>query len=214
MKTVGAYITALSSQTLDAATYGALYTDDARLEDLESHDPVSIGRKKIVTDATRLKAGFPDLLFTPELILIDGHHAAVVLRFSGTNSGPFGGKPPTNKQVSFIFMTMFDFSDTGQIRHELHVFPNETFLAQLGLGKGSATLATDWPSKGAAIIATDNAIERDAIAFVAKTDQPGEKHARWAAQNWVVDVVTTSHTEYRLIQVSGGKMQAIHIFHS
>jgi steroid delta-isomerase-like uncharacterized protein len=66
------------------------------------------GMKRFVTG---LRAGFPDIKFTPEYVIADETRAAVRYTMTGTHQGEFLGVPPSYKAVKDIGNDLFHFSD-------------------------------------------------------------------------------------------------------
>jgi steroid delta-isomerase-like uncharacterized protein len=73
-------------------------------------DPMrgSEGMKRFVTG---LRAGFPDIKFTPEYVIADETRVAVRYAMTGTHQGEFLGVPPSYKAVKDIGNDLFHLSD-------------------------------------------------------------------------------------------------------
>ena len=84
-------------------------------EDYVRHDlrptqalPGPAGQAKIAAD---FRAAFPDLRMELDLILGDGDLVAARWTAEGTNTGPWGGRPPTGKRARFSGVNIFRFRD-------------------------------------------------------------------------------------------------------
>ena len=66
------------------------------------------GQAKIAAD---FRAAFPDLRMELDLILGDGDLVAARWTAEGTNTGPWGGRPPTGKRARFSGVNIFWFRD-------------------------------------------------------------------------------------------------------
>jgi steroid delta-isomerase-like uncharacterized protein len=62
------------------------------------------GQKKIAAD---FRAAFPDLNTTVDLIVAEGDMVVVRWTTEGTNTGPWGGVPPTGKHARFSGVNIF-----------------------------------------------------------------------------------------------------------
>jgi len=66
------------------------------------------GQKKIAAD---FRAAFPDLNTTVDLIVAEGDMVVVRWTTEGTNTGPWGGIPPTGKHARFSGVNIFRMRD-------------------------------------------------------------------------------------------------------
>jgi steroid delta-isomerase-like uncharacterized protein len=62
------------------------------------------GQKKI---AAEFRAAFPDLQMTIDLMVAEGDMVAARWTTEGTNTGPWGGVPPTGKRAKFSGVNIF-----------------------------------------------------------------------------------------------------------
>jgi len=79
------------------------------------------------------RAGFPNLRFEPEFVLVDGDKAAAYFRFTGTQSGEFMGIPPTGKSVDVRGVDIVRWGDDGLGHEHWGVFDAMTMMQQLGV---------------------------------------------------------------------------------
>ena len=77
---------------------------------------------------------FPDLVFSTEMLLVDGDRAALLWRMSGTHAGEFFGMAPTGRRVEVAGAFVYEFAD-GQITHEHRVLDFTGVLVQVGVLK-------------------------------------------------------------------------------
>lgn len=90
-------------------------TSEVFAEDYVRHDlrptqalPGPTGQAKIAAD---FRAAFPDLRMEVDLILGDGELVAARWTTEGTNTGAWGGRPPTGKRARFSGVNIFRFRD-------------------------------------------------------------------------------------------------------
>ena len=62
------------------------------------------GQKRIAAD---FRAAFPDLHMTVDFMLAEGDLVAARWTNEGTNTGPWGGVPPTGKHIRFCGVNIF-----------------------------------------------------------------------------------------------------------
>jgi predicted ester cyclase len=75
---------------------------------------------------------FPDLSFATEMLVIDGHHAALLCRVGGTHSGEFFGTPPSGRRIDVFGALFYDLGE-GSITHERRVLDFTGLLVQVGV---------------------------------------------------------------------------------
>lgn len=73
----------------------------------------------------------PDLKTEIVKLLIDGDHASVHVRFSGTHGGEFLGIPPSHRPLMFLAFDIHHIVD-GRIVESWHLEDNLSLLVQLG----------------------------------------------------------------------------------
>jgi steroid delta-isomerase-like uncharacterized protein len=90
-------------------------TSEIFAQDYVRHDlrpsqalPGPAGQAKVAAD---FRAAFPDLRMEVELILGEGDLVAARWTTEGTNSGPWGGRPPAGKRAQFSGVNIFRFRD-------------------------------------------------------------------------------------------------------
>jgi steroid delta-isomerase-like uncharacterized protein len=83
-----------------------------------------------------LAAGFPDMNWDPQDILVDGDKAVSRVQFTGTNAGEFMGMPATGKSVSVQVIDIVRFGEDGLAREHWGVFDMMGMMQQLGVAPG------------------------------------------------------------------------------
>jgi steroid delta-isomerase-like uncharacterized protein len=74
---------------------------------------------------------FPDMHFSILSSVSDGNYVAITWIMTGTNLGPIGGFPPTNKSIKTNGATIYHFNN-GKICGHSQVFDRTTVMKQLG----------------------------------------------------------------------------------
>ena len=80
-----------------------------------------------------LLTAFPDLHFTIEDQIEDGDRVALRWRATGTQRGPFGPVPATNRPIE-IDGIIFDLLENGKVRERWEQWDQAVMLQQLGVG--------------------------------------------------------------------------------
>jgi steroid delta-isomerase-like uncharacterized protein len=115
----------------DVAGFGELMSDD--FVEHEATPGLEPTKEGVLQFFTMLRAGFPDLRFDPEFILVDSDKAAAYFRFTGTQSGEFMGIPPTGKSVDVHGVDIIRFGDDGIAREHWGFFDAMAMMQQLGV---------------------------------------------------------------------------------
>ncbi|MFO5197646.1 ester cyclase, partial [Salmonella enterica subsp. enterica serovar Typhimurium] len=66
-------------------------------------------------------------------VLVDGDRAAVRLRITGTQDGPWGPVPPTGRRLEFEEILLLTFDAQGRVRHQRGIVDNLAGLRQAGV---------------------------------------------------------------------------------
>jgi predicted ester cyclase len=82
------------------------------------------------------RQAFPDLSFTPEVLVAENDLVAVLWHAGGTNTGAGNGLPATGRRVDGRGMTLWRIVD-GRIQEEWSEFGQRALLKQLGLVPGA-----------------------------------------------------------------------------
>ena len=94
--------------------------------------PVLKGYKAVLAYASFLKSAYPNMKYVPNWMIVDGDMVITQMTFSGTNTGPRGKKPATNKTVKLDSILIAEIKD-GKISEEW-VYTNEASIyRQLGM---------------------------------------------------------------------------------
>jgi len=83
-----------------------------------------------------MSAGFPNMKWDPQDILVDGDKAVARVQLTGTNDGEFMGMPATGKSVSVQVIDIVRFGEDGLAREHWGVFDQMAMMTQLGAVPG------------------------------------------------------------------------------
>lgn len=90
----------------------ASYWDPAGINHFNGKDNTVAETKERVKS---LKKAFPDVNRTLDAITVSGNKVFIRGIMSGVNSGPFGGKPATNRYINLNWMGEYQFNAKGKI---------------------------------------------------------------------------------------------------
>jgi steroid delta-isomerase-like uncharacterized protein len=90
------------------------------------------GREQFKQFITMLRSAFPDIQLNVEAIACDGDILAVRTSFTGTNTGPLRGIPPTGKKVAMQEALFYRF-EGDKITEEWQFINQMAMLQQLGI---------------------------------------------------------------------------------
>jgi steroid delta-isomerase-like uncharacterized protein len=115
---------------LDIEALVADYADDA-VVDSPLAGGITHGREQIIQVFRTYFAAFPNMQMQEDEVLVDGHRAAVMASFSGTDSGGFMGMPPTGRTITIPVVFLYEFKD-GKIVRDRRVYDFTGTLVQVG----------------------------------------------------------------------------------
>lgn len=122
------------------------FTEEVFADDYVRHDlrptqalPGPEGQAAIARD---FRAAFPDLRTELDLILGEGDLVAARWTAEGTNTGAWGDRPPTGRQVRFSGVNVFRFRD-GKIAELWNHRDDLGLLQQLGAEIFAGAVPTD-----------------------------------------------------------------------
>lgn len=115
---------------LDVEALVADYAADA-VVDSPVAGGVTQGREQITQVFQTYFAAFPDIQMEENVVLVDGHRAAVVATFTGTDSGGFMGMPPTGRKVTIPVVFLYELKD-GKIVRDRRIYDFTGMLVQVG----------------------------------------------------------------------------------
>jgi len=78
-----------------------------------------------------IRTAYPDMKFEPDHMSIDGNTVTTRMTFTGTNAGPRGDLPPTNKTVKVSAVLISKITD-GEISEEWLYINMASVFKQLG----------------------------------------------------------------------------------
>jgi steroid delta-isomerase-like uncharacterized protein len=113
--------------------FSTLYAEDAVVESPTAGGTVQ-GRAAIENVTRAWFAGFPDVVFATERVIIDGEDVVWLGEVRGTDSGGFLGLPPTGKPFSLPMVQLCVVKD-GLIVRERRIYDFTGLLVQIGLLK-------------------------------------------------------------------------------
>ena len=90
-----------------------------------------------VANGRAWRAAFPDARGTLEGKLLDGDRGAAEVVWTGTNTGPLLGQPPTGKAVTVRAVAVLETAG-GKITRARHYLDVAGMMAQLGVAPGAA----------------------------------------------------------------------------
>jgi hypothetical protein len=79
-----------------------------------------------------MQAGFPDMKWDAQDILVDGDKAVARVQFTGTNDGEFMGMPATGRSVSVEAIDIVRFDANGRAVEHWGAFDQMGLMTQLG----------------------------------------------------------------------------------
>jgi steroid delta-isomerase-like uncharacterized protein len=123
--------TALSQR--DVSAISSLYADDVVVESPMAGGPVQ-GRAAADEVNRAFVAGFPDVNFTRDALVIDGDRAVWIGEVRGTDTGGFMGLAATGKPFRLPMVMVFSLRD-GAIVREQRIYDFSGMLIQIGLLK-------------------------------------------------------------------------------
>ena len=122
-------------EALNTADWGAL--DELVTEDFTRHSQATAGppitsREGFIQLQKTYLAAFPDQRVTVEKLIAEGDEVAGLFVYSGTNTGPIEGAPPTGSAVELATLGLFRIEE-GRIAELWVEWDNVAMLTQLGL---------------------------------------------------------------------------------
>jgi steroid delta-isomerase-like uncharacterized protein len=111
-----------------------LADDFVEHESMSGMPPGREGTKQLFT---LLLAGFSNMKWDAQDILVDGDKVVARVQFTGTNDGEFMGLPATGKDVAVEVIDIVRFSEDGLAREHWGVFDQMGMMMQLGVVPGS-----------------------------------------------------------------------------
>jgi predicted ester cyclase len=117
----------------DFAGVSTMYTPEAMVESPTAGGTVT-GRAAIEEINRAWFAGFPDVAFTTESLLVDGDRVVWLAAVHGTDAGGFLGLPATGKPFS-VLMALLCTMENGLICHERRIYDFNDVLVQIGVLK-------------------------------------------------------------------------------
>lgn len=98
-------------------------------------DIKSTGKQQWLDALDMYRGMSPDMKADPKQLIVDGDWVAGVAMIKGTNTGPMGEMPPTNKGFECTGIDMIRFENGKAVEH-WGLFDSMTMMGQLGLMGG------------------------------------------------------------------------------
>lgn len=93
------------------------------------------GLDDLTAQLNEILTAIPDLRVTTDLMVAEEDKVVAYLTMTGTNSGPFGNMPATNKPVKFNGVDIVHIKD-GKADERWGVFDNLSMMSQMGMAGG------------------------------------------------------------------------------
>jgi len=116
----------------DEQAFVAALASNAKLVDVPTGE-VKVGKEGGKENYRRWATAFPDGKVTVENILVSGDTAVVQFIGEGTQRGPLGPFPATNKRARTRFVDVIKFDTQGKIVEDNEYYDQLSLLQQLGL---------------------------------------------------------------------------------
>ncbi len=118
--------------TGDTAIALELYAKDVKYNLVDQVPSQLNGVKEVMAYYDFLRTAYPDMKYEIKHLTVDGNKVIAQNKFTGTNTGPRGDAPPTNKKVTFSSVSVF-YITNGEIS-EVDVYTNKAAIfRQLGM---------------------------------------------------------------------------------
>jgi len=108
-----------------------LYSPDIIIHLVDQDNSELKGTTALMDYLSYLRTAYLDMKFEPDHMSIDGDKVTTELTFTGTNSGPRGDLPPTNKKVKVSAVLISQITD-GEISEEWLYINMASVYKQLG----------------------------------------------------------------------------------
>jgi steroid delta-isomerase-like uncharacterized protein len=108
-----------------------LYSPDIIVHLVDQDNSELKGTTALMDYLSYLRTAYLDMKFEPDHMSIDGDKVTTQMTFTGTNSGPRGDLPPTNKKVKVSAVLISQITD-GEISEEWLYINMASVYKQLG----------------------------------------------------------------------------------
>ena len=108
-----------------------LYSPDIIVHLVDQDNSELKGTTALMDYLSYLRTAYLDMKFEPDHMSIDGNKVTTEMTFTGTNSGPRGDLPPTNKKVKVSAVLISQITD-GEISEEWLYINMASVYKQLG----------------------------------------------------------------------------------
>jgi predicted ester cyclase len=108
-----------------------VYSPTIKLHLVDQVKPLAEGLEPLNQYGNFLRTAYPDMKFVATDIMVSGDKIITVTNFTGTNTGPRGGMPPTGKKVDFSGVLISHVVD-GKITEQWAYTNMASLYRQLG----------------------------------------------------------------------------------
>jgi len=108
-----------------------LYSPDVIVHLVDQDNSEIEGTTALMDYLSYLRTAYPDMKFEPDHMSIDGDKVTTQMTFTGTNTGPRGDLPPTNKRVKASAVLISQITE-GEISEEWLYINMASVFKQLG----------------------------------------------------------------------------------
>jgi len=108
-----------------------LYTSDIIVHLVDQDNSELKGITALMDYLRFIRTAYPDMKFEPDHMSIDGNKVTTQMTFTGTNMGPRGDLPPTNKKVKASAILISQVTE-GEISEEWLYINMASVFKQLG----------------------------------------------------------------------------------
>jgi steroid delta-isomerase-like uncharacterized protein len=116
----------------DAGTIDRMLSPDSKVYGLSQDGEPIVGAGAFKTFYQQFRAGFPDIHITVERTVTEGDYVAAHCHCTGTHTGPFLGKAPTQNAVDFRGTVIVRVAN-GRFVEGWNTFDFLTCFQQIGL---------------------------------------------------------------------------------
>ena len=156
----------------------------------------------IISNLKELRASFPDVKGTPQLVMVSGSTVIGFALLTGTQTGPMQGPggvmPATNNKIGLYMGAVIDTDETGRSKRESDYFDVATMMAQLAPDKAHPTrVAPDKPAmtETVAIAKGDDKEKANLATYQALVDAFGKHDLKKFGELIADDVVWSEQAE-------------------
>jgi len=107
--------------TGNAAIAAQIYSPDIKLNLVDQDHEEIVGVTAMMDYFSYLRTAYPDMKFESTHMSVDGDRVTTQMIFTGTNMGPRGDMPPTNKKVKASAVLVSQMTDGEISKEDLYI---------------------------------------------------------------------------------------------